>query len=144
MIPPAASATAAAPIDAEAQQKLQAEAMTHVVEGDDSVNIPAAPMEFLGHARTIPQHASVHMMKPESLEGRRTAIPILLVTGLMFGVGGTLKFFVGEESPVADFPMWMPIVMFVLAGILLVLGVLNMIRVGSELAKLNTRPKAPE
>lgn len=83
------------------------------------------------------------MIKPQSLEGRRTAIPVLLVAGIMFGLGGGLKFVVGEESPISDFPTWMPIVMFCMCGVLLVLGVLNMIHVGGELSKLRTRAKTP-
>jgi hypothetical protein len=106
--------------------------------------VPAAPLEYLGHAKIAPQQGSVRMLKPQSLEGRRTAIPVLLVSGLMFGVAGALKFVVGEESPIYEFPNWMPIVMFCLSGVLLVLAILNMFHVGNELSKLNTRAKTPQ
>ena len=103
--------------------------MTHVVEDDDSVNVPAAPIEYLGHARAAPQHKRMAMMTTKSLEAHRTAIPILLVCGIMFALAGVLKFVVGDESPISDFPLWMPILLFVLAGLSLIVAVLNMLHV---------------
>jgi len=116
----------------------QAEAMTHVVDEGDSVMVPAAPMEYLGHAHAAPQRSSVRMLKLESLGARRTAIPVLLVSGVMFAAAGALKFISGEQSPISQFPMWMPILMFCLSGVLLVLGVLNMLHVATQLSKLGT------
>jgi protein-S-isoprenylcysteine O-methyltransferase Ste14 len=118
-----------------AEHNQQAEAMTHVVEDDDAVIMPAAPMEYLGHARVAPKHKRIAMLKTKSLQARRTAIPILLVLGIMFTIAGLLKFFVSDESPVSEFPIWMPIVFFVLAAICLVLAVLNMAHVGKMLAE---------
>ena len=109
--------------------------MTHVVEDDDSAIVPAAPMEYLGHARVAPQHKRIAMMTTKSLEARRTAIPILLVCGFMFAVAGMLKFVVGDESPIADFPIWMPIMLFVLAGASIIVAVLNMLYVSKVLAE---------
>jgi hypothetical protein len=108
--------------------------MTHVVEDDDSVNVPAAPMEYLGHARAAPQHKRIAMMTTKTLEARRTAIPILLVCGFMFALAGVLKFVVGDESPISDFPIWMPIMLFVLAGASIIIAVLNMLYVSKTLA----------
>jgi hypothetical protein len=92
-------------------------------------------MEYLGHARVAPQHKRIAMLKTKSLEARRTAIPILLVLGIMFTIAGLLKFVVGDESPISDFPIWMPIVLFVLAAMSLLLAVLNMSHVGKMLAE---------
>lgn len=121
--------------NSEAQHTEQAEAMTHVVEDDDSVIVPAAPMEYLGHARVAPQQKRIGMLRTKSVEARRTAIPILLVCGVMFALGGTLKFVVGDESPISDFPIWMPIVLFVLALGSISIAVLNMLQVGKLLAE---------
>jgi hypothetical protein len=112
-----------------------AEAMSHVVEDDDSVIVPAAPEEYLGHQ----QHASPRdrhaLLLAKSLEARRTAIPILLVSGAVLALAGVLKFVVPEASPLHDFPDWMGFVFFGVAAPLLALGILNMLQVRSELMK---------
>lgn len=110
--------------------------MTHVIEGEDAVNVPAAPMEYLGHARVQASHAHMPKLLAKSMEGRRTAIPVLLVSGLMFAVAGALKYVVGEDSPISDFPAWMSISLFAVAAVLIAVAVLNMLQVRQQLGAI--------
>lgn len=107
--------------------------MSHVVEDDDSVIVPAAPEEYLGHQQHTPGRSRHALLQAKSLEARRTAIPILLVSGMVLALAGILKFVVPEASPLHDFPDWMGFVFFGLAAPLLALGVLNMLQVRAEL-----------
>ena len=75
------------------------------------------------------------MLTAKSLEARRTFIPILLTTGVMFFLAGVSKFIVGDQSPIADYPAWMPIALFSLAGTLLIVAILNMLQVRSQMAR---------
>lgn len=126
----------------EAQHVQQAEAMTHVVEGDDSVIVPAAPMEYLAHS--APARPRIAMLQAKSLEARRTAIPVLLTAGVMFLIAGALRFVVGEESPASDLPIWMSVVLFALAAALVTAGIFNMLQVRNDLARQRARAKADQ
>jgi membrane associated rhomboid family serine protease len=109
--------------------------MRRVVTGDDSVIVPAAPKELLAHATAAPSRPQVALLQPKSLEARRTAIPVLLTTGVIFAVAGALKFILGDESPLADFPLWMPVALFALSGVCLTVAILNMMQVRAMLAQ---------
>lgn len=74
------------------------------------------------------------MLNTKSIDARQTAIPVLLVSGFMFVVAGALKFVVGEESPISDFPVWMSIALFAVALVLIAIAVLNMLHVRQFLA----------
>ncbi len=57
---------------------------------------------------------------------RKTIIPILLTFGVVLGGWGALILFSGEDNAMGDlFPRWTPVALFIVAGIFLVLGVLN-------------------
>ena len=118
--------------------------MEHVVEGDDSVTVPAPPLEYLGHrpAAHAPS-ARMQIMQARSLEGKRTAIPVLLTAGMLFIIAGTLKFLVGPESPLYDFPIWMPLVLFGLSIPMLTLAALNMLQVRSIMAEQAAKTQVP-
>jgi membrane associated rhomboid family serine protease len=109
--------------------------MKRVAADDDSVIVPPPPKEFLAHATAAPSRPQIALLQTKSLEARRTAIPVLLTSGVIFAVAGALRFVMGDESPLADFPAWMSFALFALAGVCLCIAILNMVQVRAQLAQ---------
>jgi hypothetical protein len=66
---------------------------------------------------------------------RRTAIPVLLTTGVMMLLMGVARWFVDEEAVLARMPVWVVGLLIVAGAAFVLLGVLNMLFVRAELAK---------
>ena len=115
----------------------QADAVAHVVEDDDSVNVPPPPMEYLGH--THPHHhapgvpAGPAVPKYQKLGYRQTLIPILLTTGLCLFVLGATKWICAPDTRLGAQPVWLAVAWFVMGGLSLLLGLLNMLQVKAAL-----------
>jgi hypothetical protein len=133
--PPRAAPLPPAPADPEAHERQtaqQADAVAHVVEDDDSVSVPPPPIEYLGHSHPHAPHgggAWAPVPKYQSLEYRRTLIPVLLTTGLCLVVVGFTKWVCAPDTLLGAQPMWMTAVCFTLGALSFALGLLNMIQV---------------
>ena len=101
------------------------------VDEDDVVIVPAAPLSALGPRIRRPA-ARVPMFK--SIQFRRTAIPILLTTGLMLFVVAGLKFVVNPDAVLATLPIGMCLAMVGAGVVLLGVAALNMVMVHHQLA----------
>jgi hypothetical protein len=111
----------------------QADAVAHVVEDGDAVNVPPPPVEYLGH--THPHHpqpgqpAGPMIPRYQKLDYRQTLIPVLLTAGLCLLALGATKWFCAPDTRLGAQPVWMAVVWLAVGGVALVLGLLNMIQV---------------
>jgi hypothetical protein len=64
---------------------------------------------------------------------KQTLIPILLTTGFLLCVMGTLKYILGAESPYSALPTWVIAMMFGTGGVLLALAAFTMMQVNAQL-----------
>jgi hypothetical protein len=118
------------------------QAIEYQQEDDVMLAVPAAPPESLAQIEH-PVHHRPRLPTIKSLSGRRTIIPICLTMGTFLTLFALLILFVGEESLVHlkrgndthGMPLWMPISIFVVAGIFLAAGVLTMFHVRATLAE---------
>jgi hypothetical protein len=98
------------------------------VDDDDAVIVPAPPVEYLAHSTPRPQLA-----KHQRLESRRTLIPVLFTLGGCLIAIGACKWLCNPATPLGQQPTWMAIGLFVIAGISLLLSLLNALHVGHDL-----------
>ena len=75
----------------------------------------------------------------QSVEFRRTMIPILLTTGVLLLIFASLKFVLGSDSPLSDLPMWLPVLLTLTSIALLATAVFNMLTVQSSLSALDKK-----
>lgn len=115
----------------EAEVEAEAEAVAHVIEDDDTLNLPPPPPEALAH-RPAPR-------TPRELASRRvgfkqTMIPVLLTMGVLLTGIAVWSFSMGEESPVFDEPT-IPISVLIVGILMLGFGVFTMLQVRAQLAR---------
>jgi type IV secretory pathway VirB10-like protein len=105
------------------------------VDDDDSVIVPAPEASvFMPRAKpTTSAEVRAAIARRKSLNLRRTLIPILLTLGVITLVFGSMKFFSGPDSMLANIPGYMPIILLIAAAVLLVLAVFNMLSVKVQL-----------
>lgn len=119
---------------AEEQQRV-------VLDDDDSVIMPASDAtDFVQHPRRSarrPGGSSTRSAVYQTVEFRRSIIPILLTCGVLTIIFGTLKFALGPDSPLADLPVWLPIALFITGALLLALAVFNMLSVRQSLLDIH-------
>jgi hypothetical protein len=134
--PVAPTAPVAAPPPEPEPEPADAEAPA-MQDDDDSVIVPAAPMEYLGHASAAPHRhkARSHKVDLDSLEFRRTTIPIFLTGGVLLFVAGILRFIVGTDAPLSDLPSWMAFVAWGGGAFMIGGAIMNMLRVKNQLAR---------
>lgn len=114
----------------EAEVAAEAEAMTHIVEDDDTLNLPPPPPEALGPRR--PPRRPQRELASRTVSFKQTMIPILLTMGvLLSGIAGW-SFVLGEESPVVDAPL-IPICVMGLGVLMLAFAVVTMLQVRAQL-----------
>ena len=109
-----------------------------ILDDDDAVIMPAPDAAVFapraGQAAQPPRGAFQRSALYQTIEFRRTIIPILLTCGgLMIGFG-SLKYVMGEDSPLSELPVWLPVLLFVTGALLLGLAVANMLSVKHQLA----------
>jgi hypothetical protein len=97
--------------------------------------VPPPPMESLAVIEHAAPRRRPHMPLVKSINTRRTVVPIFLTVGFFFILGGVLKFFVGEDSPMHDFPNWVPAVLIVLGLASWAIAVLNMLSIRTKMAE---------
>jgi len=100
-------------------------------QGDeDTVAAPAPDISVFA-----PRQRTSDLIVQRNLRTHRTAIPILLTTGVLLWSIGLLKWLTPQDSPFAQWPIAMPIVMFVVGLGLLALAYVNMIHVRTQLSR---------
>ncbi len=98
---------------------------TIVADDDDAVMVPAFEADPLAPRPVAIQRAAVY----QTLEFRRTLIPVLLTCGMVLIVFSFGRHLLGQDSPLNDLPTWLAPVLLLTGTILLVLAVLNMLSV---------------
>ena len=102
------------------------------LDDDDVVIVPAAPLSSLGPRPTHrPVSSGVPLFK--SLVFRRTAIPVLLTSGLLMLAVAGFRYVVDPDSVLALLPPWISVVLLAAAALLLLVAALNMAQVRQQL-----------
>ena len=101
---------------------------------------PSATADYVGEPELVayvtpPPAPARRTPISHKLGFRRTAIPVLLTTGVMMLLMGVARWFVDEEAALARMPVWVVGLLIVAGVAFLLLGVLNMLFVRAELAK---------
>jgi hypothetical protein len=109
----------------------EADAVAHIVEDDDTLNMPAPTPDMIAYRRPAPPpRKRVHLSR--TLGFKQTIIPILLTMGVLLPAIAGWNFALGEESPIAD-AVWIPLTLLGIGVIMLVLGVITMFQVKHQL-----------
>ena len=112
----------------------EAEAVAHIVEDDDTLNMPAPTPDMIAYRRPAPPpRKRVHLSR--TLGFKQTIIPVLLTMGVLLPAIAGWNFALGEESPIADAP-WIPLTLLGIGLIMLVLGVITMFQVKHQLGAM--------
>ena len=131
--PPAApdDSLAAATVDLGTQEPTE---QSVILDDDDAVIVPAPDAAVFA-----PRHTGRGSYRRSALyqtiEFRRTIIPILLTCGVLTIAFGMLKYALGEDSPLSELPSWLPVVLFITGALLLALAVTNMLSVRHHLGE---------
>jgi hypothetical protein len=113
-----------------------ADAVEQIVDGDDDeTSMPAPDADVFAPRHHAARRAAVY----QTLEFRRTLIPILLTCGALLIAFASARHLVGPDSPLADLPPWMAPVLILSGTVLLALAGLNMLSVKSRMAEHELR-----
>ena len=104
--------------------------MGEAPQDDDAMMAPAPDASAF-----IKSAASRAVKRKPTSDLKQTLVPILLTSGLMLCVMGSLKFFLGEESPYSALPTWVIGMMYGLGGVLLILAMFTMLQVKDQLTR---------
>jgi hypothetical protein len=116
-------------VDHEAELAAEAEAVAHVVEDDDTLNLPAASPESILHPKR-PRPKREPMIK--TVEFKQTLIPVLLTMGVLLPALGGYGLVLGDASPIAD-QKWVGVAVIAIGGVMLAFAVLTMLQVKYQL-----------
>jgi hypothetical protein len=112
-----------------------ADAMHEIVIDDDEISMPAPDADVFA-----PRHQAAHRAALyQTVEFRRTIIPVALTCGMLMIVFASARHLVGPDSPLADLPPWWAPVLLLTGTLLLVLAALNMLSVKRRIAEYNLR-----
>jgi hypothetical protein len=114
----------------DAEVAAEADAIAHVVEDDDTLNLPAPPPEAFAHRPPPPRP---YRPASRTVGFKQTMIPILLTMGVMLSGIAAWSFVLGEESPVAGHA-WIPIAVLAIGVVMLGFAVMTMLQVRNQLA----------
>jgi hypothetical protein len=107
---------------------------------EEAASAATEALDYHGPAPAKPRLRRTPYFK--TLAFRRTAIPVLLTTGVMLLAAAVAQRLADAESPLARMGSWSGIVLVVAGLVLITLGVLNMFAVKAELeAKAATGPR---
>jgi hypothetical protein len=134
---PAAAARPEQPVDSALahQQEIarEAEAMAHIVEDDDTWNLPAPSADVLGQRRRPPIGRRRAPMS-RTVGFKQTLIPILLTLGVLLPGLAAWSFALGEESPIATAP-WIALTLMGIGLVMLALAAVTMVQVKHQLER---------
>ena len=106
-----------------------------IIDDDDAMNIPAPDASvFARKSRQAPAPRPRSSAIYQTIEFRRTMIPVLLTTGLIMIVFAIAKFSMSEDSPLGALPAWLPVVLLGTGAVIFILAVFNMLSVKSAIA----------
>jgi hypothetical protein len=125
------SRAAAASPSHEADVAAEADAVAHVVEDDDTLNMPTPSTDELLH-RPAPRRPQKQLLS-RTVGFKQTLIPILLTLGVLLPAIAGWSFSMGEESPVAG-ANWIPFSLIGIGAAMLLFAGLTMFQVRSQLA----------
>jgi len=130
---PVAQVTADPELTHEQEIAAEAEAIAHVIEDDDMLNLPAPPPETLGrHHRPAPPRGPRNL-RSRSSSFKQTMIPSLLVLGVLLPALAGWHFILGDESPIAG-NSWIALVLLSFGVVMLAFAILTMLQVRAQLA----------
>jgi hypothetical protein len=115
----------------EAEIAREAEAVAHVVEDDDTLNLPAPSPEMLAHRRP----ATAAPRRPalaRTVGFKQTLIPILLTMGVLLPGLAIWSFAMGEESPISAAPS-IALALIGTGVLMLVFAIITMVQVKHQL-----------
>jgi len=116
-----------------------AEGLAHVVEDDDTLNMPAATPDMIAYRRPAPPpRKRVHLSRTVGF--KQTIIPTLLTLGVLLPALALWSFLLGEESPVYG-ANWIPLTLLGIGAVMLVFAVVTMFQVKHQLEALK-QPRA--
>jgi hypothetical protein len=108
-----------------------------VIDDDDAVIVPAPDAAvFAPKHHPRPQRRASHAAIYQTIEFRRTIIPVLLTCGVLTIAFGTLKYVLGPDSALAELPTWLPVLLFVTGALLLGFAAMNMLSVRHQSAEV--------
>jgi hypothetical protein len=108
---------------------------TIVDDEDDDVSVPAFEADPHAPRPAALQRAAVY----QTLEFRRTLIPVLLTCGMLLIVFSSARHLLGQDSPLNDLPPWLAPLLLLTGTVLLVLAVLNMLSVKRRIVEHELR-----
>jgi hypothetical protein len=109
----------------------EAEAVAHVVEDSDELNLPAPPPEALGHV-SAPRKPK--QLASQKVSFKQTMIPPLLTMGVLLPGLAVWHYALGEESPIAGSKL-VPYTLIIAGVIMLIFAVITMLQVRAQLAR---------
>lgn len=117
----------------ELEVAAEADAIAHVVEDDDTLNMPTPGPEAFAPRRPVvrPKRELVS----RTVGFKQTLIPILLSQGVLFPLIATYLLVLGEESPLAGHA-WIPLSLLGIGLVLLLFAVVTMLQVRNQLAQM--------
>jgi hypothetical protein len=110
----------------------EADAIAHVVEDDDTLNLPAPPPEAF--APRPPKPRPKRELVSRTVAFKQTLIPVLLTQGVLLPGIGAYLLSLGEESPLVGHA-WIPLSLLVIGAVLLLFAALTMLQVKAQLAQ---------
>ena len=122
-----------APSAHELEVAAEAEAIAHVVEDDDTLNMPAPGPEAFAPRRPVARPK--RELVSRTVGFKQTLIPILLSQGALLPLIATYLLVLGEESPLAGHA-WIPLSLLGIGLVLLLFAVLTMLQVRHQLAQM--------
>jgi hypothetical protein len=116
----------------ELEVAAEAEAIAHVVEDDDTLNMPAPGPEAFA-PRRLPVRPKRELIS-RTVGFKQTIIPVLLSQGVLLSLIAIYLLAAGEDSPLAG-NMWIPFSLLGIGLVLLLLWVITGLQVRAQLAK---------
>jgi hypothetical protein len=118
--------------DHDREVAAEADAIAHVVEDDDTLNLPAPPPEAF--APRPPRPRPKRELVSRTVGYKQTLIPILLTEGVLLPGMGAYLFALGDESPLAGH-LWIPLSLLAIGAVLLFFAAVTMLQVRNQLAR---------
>jgi hypothetical protein len=136
---PAPGAGAQAGLSHEQEVAREAEGLAHVVEDDDTLNMPAPTADMIAYRRPAPPPRK-RVQLSRTVGFKQTIIPTLLTLGVLLPALALWSFLLGEESPVHG-ANWIPLTLAGIGVVMLAFAVVTMFQVKHQLEVMK-QPRA--